>query len=324
MRRARPATLSAVIVAAAGAALLAPAPAGAQTRGAAASPSAAKPFFDARDDQRRAVERRGDVSLRTPSAVTRSARARLRAGGAVVEVDPLAGTPRLLAGRGAALSAPARGGDRREAAERYLRRQLPAFGLSRTDLGSLQLEQRRAIPGGAELLGYQQYAGAIPSFDGGLSIAVDAAGRVVSVTGAAQPGLSLNTTAPALSAEQAMRALMADAGVRRPVRVVSGPSGPRRTTAFAGGETAALVAFAEGTSARLGWQLDLRAGPGAHYAAVVDAVSGQILYRANRVKAAANDALVWEQYPGAPRGGASQTRDLTPYLTPGASDLSGP
>src|SRR5215210_3257216 len=282
--------------------------AGAQSRGRAAGPAAPRPFLDVRDAQRRAVARRGDVSLREPSARTRSARARLRSAGAVVHVDPLTGTPRLLAGRAKPLSAPA-AGDRRVIAERYLREQVPALGLSGADLGSLRLERRAAIPGGAELLAYRQYADGIPSFDGGLRVVVDASRRVTSVTGAAQPGLSLPSRVPSLTAAQAMRALMDDVGVNGPAPDASG---------------ATLVAFAEGTSARLAWHLDLRAGPAAHYAAVVDAANGRILYRANRVKAAANDALVWEQYPGAPNGGTAQIRDLTPYLNPGATDLSGP
>src|SRR5215210_6433416 len=282
--------------------------AGAQSRGRAAGPAAPRPFLDVRDAQRRAVARRGDVSLREPSARTRSTRARLRSAGAVVHVDPLTGTPRLLAGRAKPLSAPA-AGDRRVIAERYLREQVPALGLSGADLGSLRLERRAAIPGGAELLAYRQYADGIPSFDCGLRVVVDASRRITSVSGAAQPGLSLPSRVPSLTAAQAMRALMDDVGVNGPAPDASG---------------AALVAFAEGTSARLAWHLDLRAGPAAHYAAVVDAANGRILYRANRVKAAANDALVWEQYPGAPNGGTAQIRDLTPYLSPGASDLSGP
>jgi extracellular elastinolytic metalloproteinase len=321
--RTRSATLSALIVATLGGALAVVPAAGAQSRGSAARPAVPKPFLDVRDAQRRAVRRRGDVSLRAPSARTRSARGRLRSAGAVVDVDALTGTPRLLAGRAAPLSAPAPG-DTRDVAERYLRGHLAALNLSRTDLGSLQLQRRRAVPGGAELLGYRQYADGIPSFDGGLEVLVDRTGRVASVSGAAQPGLSLSATVPTLTATQAMRALMANVGVRREVHVASGPAGPRRATEFTSGEAAVLVAFAEGTSARLAWQLDLRAGPAAHYAALVDAASGRILYRANRVKSAANDALVWEQYPGAASGGAPVTRDLTPYLTPGATDLSGP
>src|SRR4051794_12061321 len=116
MPRSRAAALATLTLAAVAAAL-APAAAGAQARGQAAGSAAPKPFLDVREAQRRAVERRGAVSLRAPSARTRVARARLRSAGAVVAVDALAGTPRLLAGRAAPLSAPA-SGDRRDAADR--------------------------------------------------------------------------------------------------------------------------------------------------------------------------------------------------------------
>src|SRR3954451_2322880 len=305
-------SLTAVLLTTGGGSLLAPV-AGAHGRRAAGRPAAPRQFLDVRDGR----------AGRTPGTGTRSARARLGSRGAVVAVDGVTGTPRLLAGRSAPLSPRSRG-DRRDAAERYLRTHLTALGLGRADLGSLRLEQRRAIPGGAQLLGYRQFAAGIPSFDGGLRVAVDSAGRVTSVSGPVQPPLSLPSAVPALSAADAMRRLMASVGVRRAVRVASGPAGPTRSTEFTSGERASLVAFAEGTSARLGWQLDLRAGPAAHYAAVVDAASGRILYRANRVKAAANDAQVWDQFPGAARGGTAHTVDLTPYLNPGATDLSGP
>ena len=108
------------------------------------------------------------------------------------------------------------------------------------------------------------------------------------------------------------------------MRVTSGPRGVRRATGFSADAAAALTTFAEGDGRRLAWQLDYRAAPLAHYHAVVDAATGAILYRANSVKTAANDASVWEQYPGAANGGTQQTRDLTPYLSPGATDLSGP
>src|SRR4051794_20962462 len=164
--------------------------AGALLAAPGAGAQAAKPFLDVRDAQRAAVQRRGDVSLRAPGAATRSARGRLRSSGAAVHVDTLTGTPRLLTRRGAPLSAPS-SRDRRDVAEVYLRGHLAALGLSRGDLGSLRLVRRTAIPGGAQLLAYRQYAGAVPSFDGGVSVVIDARGRVVSVTGAAQPALSL-------------------------------------------------------------------------------------------------------------------------------------
>src|SRR3990170_4293094 len=84
---------TAAAIAAAACALVATAPAAvAQQRGSHAAP---KPFFDSRDAERRAVERRGEGSLRRPGEATRRARRGLDAA-AHLEVDPLTGTPRVL------------------------------------------------------------------------------------------------------------------------------------------------------------------------------------------------------------------------------------
>jgi extracellular elastinolytic metalloproteinase len=299
------------VLASTGFAAAAPAGAARQSSGAPATP---KPYLDVRDGQPRAA---------APSVATRRARSRLRAGGAVIDVDARTGTPRLLAGTVAPLSARA-AGPAVDVADAFVSRHLPALGLDRGDLGSLRLSGRKGIPGGATQVTYRQYADGIPALDSGLEVTLDEAGRAIAVTGAPQPGLALATTTPALSATRAMRALMDDVGAHHALAVASGPSGPTRATTFDSGEAAALVAFGEGTGARLAWQLDLRAGPGEHYTAVVDAAGGKVLQRANRVKFAGNDASVFEQYPGAANGGTTHTVDLTPYLNPGATDLSGP
>jgi hypothetical protein len=51
------------------------------------------------------------------------------------------------------------------------------------------------------------------------------------------------------------------------------------------------------------------------YDAVVDATTGRTLYRANLVREAADDALVFRNYPGAALGGAQTTVSLTPWLS---------
>src|SRR4051794_41542182 len=94
-------SLTAVLLTTAGGSLLAPV-AGAQGRRAAARPAAPRPFLDVRDGR----------AGRTPGTGTRSARARLRSRGAVVAVDGVTGTPRLLAGRGAPRRPPSRRGPR--------------------------------------------------------------------------------------------------------------------------------------------------------------------------------------------------------------------
>src|SRR5215212_1206521 len=95
-----------------------------------ASAQAAKPFRDVRSGERRAVERRGDTSLRAPGAATRSARARLRGS---LEVDTLTGTPRVL--EGAPLAGPS-AGDPAEVAMGYVRAHLALLGLAESDVSS--------------------------------------------------------------------------------------------------------------------------------------------------------------------------------------------
>jgi extracellular elastinolytic metalloproteinase len=109
--------------------------------------------------------------------------------------------------------------------------------------------------------------------------------------------------------------------------VPTAASGVRRATRFAGGDMARLVLFDLGTGApaRLAWHATLRAGATAWYDAVVDATTGKVLYRANLTRFDAN-ALIYENYPGAPNGGTATSVDLEAegYLAPAAPTLSGP
>lgn len=279
-----------------------------------------KPFLDVREARRAAVRRRGDESLRPPGPATRRER-RALGPGAILEVDELTGTPRVLARRGGTLTGP-RAGDRAEIAAAWVREHLPELGLTRDDLGSLGRPERAAAPGGGQRIRWRQHVDGIPAFDNGLRVTVTADGRVLSALGSPDPGLDLATATPASSAGEALRALMDDVGVRRPVEVASGPAGPTRRTRFAGGDSASLVVFGEGTRARLGWQVLYRATPLAWYAAVVDAETGAVLYRSNLVRHV--NAQVWEQYPGAPQGGAQAAVSIGDYLDPGATELEGP
>ena len=96
-----------VVVAVIGAGLvLTPAAAAQSRRANGRRPSAPRQFLDARDAQRLAVARRGATSLHPATRRVHAARTRLRAQGARVEIDPLTGTPRVLAGA-RALSGPA-------------------------------------------------------------------------------------------------------------------------------------------------------------------------------------------------------------------------
>jgi extracellular elastinolytic metalloproteinase len=308
--RARPAL---VVTAAAFAAAAVPSAAMAQGgRGAApAARDAGKPFLDVRSSLPASARR-------APSAPTRAARSRLRG---EVDVDPLTGTPRVLGGTGAPLSGPA-AGDPADIAMRYVREHLTLLGLTDADLGTLHLESRVRGAGGTTQVPFSQFTDGLPAFDNSLQVVVAADGSVLRVLGAPQHALSVDTV-PRLTAPEAMRRLLDNVGGRGQVQVTRGPAGATRKHEFASGDTAELVAFGEGDSSRLGWKVSAFGPNHAWYAAVVDADTGAILYRANRTKFD-DSASVWEQYPGATNGGTQATRSLTPYLDAGATDLSGP
>src|SRR5829696_8680108 len=154
---------TAAAIAAAACSLAAAAPAAvAQQSGALARP---KPFFDSRDAERRAVQRRGEESLRAPSDATLAARSRVPG---TVEVDPLRGTPRVV-GDGAPLSVPA-AGDPGDVAMRYVRDHLALLGLTESDIGSFRLEPRMRGAGGTTSVRFSQFAQGVPAFDSSLEV----------------------------------------------------------------------------------------------------------------------------------------------------------
>ena len=286
MRRPRPAAVAAALAAAAGTLATVAAPAAVAQSRGGAV--APKPYFDSRKQSQQPPARR-------------------------------------VANARGVVSGPSSGGAA-AVAERFVERRRGALGLDRSDVSTLRPTGVDAIPGGARAARFRQYVGDIPSFDGGVDVFLDGAGRVLTAHGSAQPDLSVDSRAPRLSAADAFRALMRNVGAVRPFRVSSGPQGARRSTAFSTGDTATLAVFADGGNGRLAWQIDYRAAPLAHYTALIDAENGRLLYRANSVRTAANDALVWENHPGAgaANGGTAVTRNLTPYLNPGTRVLSGP
>ena len=180
-------------------------------------------------------------------------------------------------------------------------------------------------PGGVAILRYRQAYRGIPTFDNGVRVALDRAGRVLGVTGSPQSGLSVDSVAPKVTAAAAMRALQQSVGRTRAVRVSGGPAGARRTTRFASGEQARLTLFGAEGGPRLAWRVDYQASSSEHYDGVVDAATGHLLWRANRVKD--YSARVFDYYAGAPQGGdPTRLQDLTGpgWLPADATNLTGP
>ncbi|HET8759309.1 MAG TPA: M36 family metallopeptidase [Solirubrobacteraceae bacterium] len=273
---------------------------GRQARAGHAGQDAAKPYHDSRVGARRAATRAGSIG----SARERSARTRLRrslGAQAVVQVDALTGTARSVQRLDGTLTGPA-SGDRAAIAMRWVESNRAALGLGAADLDTLRLSDRSVDEGsGFTYLRYRQFFQGIPTFDGGLRVNLDRGGRILNVTGAPVPDLSVPSVDPALSGTAALRALQANVGVRRAIAVRSGPTGARQVTRFARGDFARLVLFDGPDGVRLAWHVLYRATSLALYDAVVDATTGKILFRQNLTKFDDAEQDVFPNYPGAER-----------------------
>ncbi len=272
------------------------------------------PYLDVREA---AVDRATRPNATPPRRLAAGARAARKAlvrslgPEAVLDADPITATPRVLGRTDGTLTGP-RAGDPADVALDYVRARAGALGLSAADLSTLQLADRRTSRGITHLR-WNQVVRGIPAYDNDLRVNVDSDGRVINVLGTPRHALSVRSARPALSASQALAALQRDVGVRRDVRVTSSSAGARRTTRFSSGDRARLVLFGDVRAVRLAWHLTYDAGPTEWYDAVVDATTGRVLRRANLVKAI--DASVFDNHPGAERGGRQRTVSLDPYLS---------
>jgi hypothetical protein len=282
-----------------------------------------RPYLDVRAEAIRAARGPGGAPLRILPPDARAARTRLlaRIGPvAVLDADPVTLTPRALGRLDGALTG-AQAGDPADIALRYVAEHASALGVGATDLTGLR-PSGRVTAGGVTYLRWRQTAGGIPFVDNELRAAVDGDGRVIAVLGAPRPDLTVSTSTPSLDAAQAREVLGRDVGAGRAATVAGGPDGAERETRFSTGDRASLVLFGDTGGTRLAWQLTYDAGEGGWYDGVVDATTGRVLRRADLVRPVS--ASVFDNYPGAPIGGAPRAVTLDPFLTPGATTLRGP
>ena len=257
--------------------------------------------FDARE---RGAERVDGAALR----------ARLGRFGLVAS-DPRTGTPRAVARLDGFLTGPS-GADAADVALGYVRDHAGVFRLDAGDIDALRLTSR-SNSGGIEHLAWEQRYRGIPSADTQLRAAVTASGRLLSLTGAPAPDLAVGSIDPAVSAARAYAAVRgASVAVRRR------QAGAEQATAFRDSGRAALVLYQDGDGTRLGWRVLAPVSSSAVYDAIVDARSGAVVRRANRV-----------DFAGAARIFRANPRDTTPqelitfpdaWLAPGATRLKGP
>ena len=228
-----------------------------------------------------------------------------------VQIDPLTGTPRIVAKLDGFLTGPS-ARPPSQVAIGYVRGHLAAFGLSSRDLGTLRLVKDYVDILGTHHLLWQQQVRGIPAFDNGLRAAVTARGELVNVEGSPIHNLSVSTTSPRISADAAVTSALHNVGTRNtePGRAAKRSSGARRTTMFRNGNLASLVLFHSGRDTKLAWQVNAQASSTGDYVSVVDASSAEVLWRANMVSFAdqPGQGLAWEYYPSdlLPAGVGSQ------------------
>ena len=190
-------------------ALLFPAATASAARTAPVGVAAAKPYFDSRAADRSRAARAGTtVAAARPSARTRATRSALerslgREG--VLTIDPLSGTPRQLLRTDGALSGP-RGGARADIARDFVRANRSALGIDAADLDGLDADRRATTPDGLTVVHFRQLYRGIPAFDNDLRVAIDRAGRVLSVAGAPRRDLAVASVEPSSAGRQRSRA----------------------------------------------------------------------------------------------------------------------
>jgi hypothetical protein len=298
-----------VLLAAAGAAGGAQAHVGTVGHAAASTPVEGGTAYDVRLRHRRA----------TPA---RASAARRRLGPAsIFSGDPLTGGVRLLAKRDGFLTRPREASPRRIALD-YVRERARAFGLDEDDLAAFELSRSYRSGSGITHLQWQQTYRGIPAFDEGLRANVAADGQLINVGGAPRPDLAVPSIDPLIGPREALRSVAASISARLELGPAGPSLGPERAIRFDRGHRASLVLFGDPGSVRLGWRVLLRAGAEGVFDAVVDADSGELLYRMDLARDAA--ALAFDNYPGAARGGTQTPKDFPAAWLSDPGRLVGP
>jgi extracellular elastinolytic metalloproteinase len=235
----------------------------------------------------------------------------------IVDVDSSTGTPRRVARLDGFLTGPSKQKPS-EIALGYLAAHQDVFGLNTAAIANLTLRQDYVDVEGTHHLSFVQTVGGVPVFGNGLKAHIAKNGRLVQIDGSPLKALPAAAAAPKVSAAGARDAAVKDVFGASTAKVTGTAAGATRKTTFSDGGNAKLVYFQSAGGARLAWEtISLDEG----YVHVVDAASGQILYRQNTVDADAGD--VFYNYPGAPRGGTQKTISLSKWLPNNSPRLAG-
>ncbi|HXE44274.1 MAG TPA: M36 family metallopeptidase [Conexibacter sp.] len=307
-------TVRAMVTAAAAIVALA---AGAAPAGAirAARPSGGRPQLDVRDAQRTSVPA-GVRTARTGYAEQLGIESHL-------STDPVGGGVRVLDRTNGFLSG-RHSGDPAAIGLAWARGRADVFGLTPAQFGALTLTGRSTSNDGVTHLTWVPTSHGIPAYDSELRVHVTRDGRVLAASGPPLGGLSIPSATPALTASQALAAAQNDVGAPAGLPRAATQPGVQQRTTFANGDSARLVAFDAPGGDRLAWRIELAGHDPYWYDEVVDAATGEVLSRRNLTDFAVSNATVFFYHPGSPVDGTTHTVDISRWLTPSASTLTGP
>ncbi|WP_026206079.1 M36 family metallopeptidase [Paractinoplanes globisporus] len=278
--------------------------------------------YDSRDTlgaaaaaQPTAALRRAIVPDASPSAVNKL-RDSLGVQG-IVDVDAATGTPRRVARLDGFLTGPSKQKPSKIALD-YLSAHSDVFGLNAAAIAGLTLRQDYVDVEGTHHLSFVQSVGGVPVFGNGLKAHIAKNGRIIQFDGSPLKALPAAAAAPRVSAAGARDEAVKDVFGTSAARVTKTEAGATEKTTFSDGGNAKLVYFQSAGGPRLAWET-IAVDQG--YVHIVDAATGEILYRQNTIDA--DSADVFYNYPGAPKGGTQQTVSLTKWLPNNSPRLAG-
>ena len=274
--------------------------------GATAKPhrggATAKAFVDVRTSgtSGAVLRQRATTLAASPSVAVTKLGHRLGLQGAI-SIDPLTGTPRMLGRLNGFLTGPS-AAPASAVALGYVRGHAKVFKLSARSMAGLRLVRDYVDVAGTHHLGSAPTLHGVPLFGNGLQASVTGDGRLaVDLTGSPVSDLGDVSTAPSLSAANALATARADVGVTRSTRL----------------DSAKLVLFQTLAGTTLGWQTVTMSSPTA-YLHVIDARTGRVLFR----KSLTNDAngKVFDYWPGAPSAPSTSSTSRRPGWLPASRE----
>ncbi len=215
----------------------------------------------------------------------------------VVTIDPLTGTPSMVARLNGFLTARSAAAPALIALD-YVRAHRAVFGLSNADLRELhEAPAYRSVDGTTHVRWMQQYRG-VPVFENELRANVDRSGQLINVLGAPLASTAVASTTPRLNAEQALGRARQDGGAHGPApSATKATPGAQRWTHFSDGSQADLVIFHIASGNELAWHLYAFVDSTHIYEYVINAASGRVLFRNNIVDQSSGEGKAWLYNP---------------------------